>query len=144
MIQMKRLLMVCTASITVFTACNNQHTTATDAAASGKDSTAAKGPHIEEETVSYTAGNQTMKSFVAFDDGNAAKRPAVLIVPEWWGLNDYVKGRARQLAGLGYIAIAVDFYGDGKIADNPDSAGKWAMPFYKDPQLAKSHVDAAL
>lgn len=122
-------------------ACNNQSasqgaTTDTTAAA-----TVAK---IKEETVSYPAGNLTMNSFLAYDESNDRKRPAVLVVPEWWGLNDYVKGRAKQLAGLGYIAMAVDFYGNGKIADNPDTAGKWAMPFYKDPQMAKTNFDAAL
>jgi len=59
-------------------------------------------------------------------------------------LNDYAKSRARQLAELGYIAMAVDMYGNGKTADNPDMAGKMAMPFYQDPAMAKSRFDAAL
>jgi dienelactone hydrolase len=55
-----------------------------------------------------------------------------------------VKGRVKQLAELGYLAIAVDMYGDGKMGNNPDEAGKLAMPFYQDPVLAKSRFDAAL
>jgi dienelactone hydrolase len=85
-----------------------------------------------------------MKGFIAYDSSNTAKRPAVLIVHEWWGLNEYVKGRARQLAALGYIAMAVDLYGDGKTAANPDEAGKMAMPFYTDANMTKARFDAAL
>jgi len=142
--QLKCILTAGVAAFSFFTACNNQQTASQESTAAATDSSTAKGPKIKEETVSYTAGNLGVKSFVAYDESNAGKRPAVLIVPEWWGLNDYVKRRAKQLAELGYIALAVDFYGDGKIADNPDSAGKWATPFYKNPQLAKTNFDAAL
>lgn len=140
----KYLLIACTATLVGFTSCNNQQPVSQESTVTASDSAVTKESGIKEETVSYTADNTTMKSFIAYDAGNTAKRPAVLVVPEWWGLNDYVKGRARQLAKLGYIAIAVDFYGEGKIADNPDSAGKWAMAFYKNPQMAKAHFDAAL
>jgi dienelactone hydrolase len=139
----KYLLVACAATLAVFTACNNPPA-AQESTVSAGDSTVTKESGLKEETVSYTADNITFKSFVAYNAGHDTKRPAVLVVPEWWGLNDYVKARARQLAELGYIAIAVDFYGEGRIADNPDSAGKWAMPFYKNPQMAKSHFDAAL
>ena len=74
----------------------------------------------------------------------AGKRPAVLVVHEWWGLNDYAKMRVRELAKLGYIAMAIDMYGNGKRADNPDDAGKLAEPFYKNPQMAIPFFAAAL
>jgi dienelactone hydrolase len=101
-------------------------------------------PAIKVVNVTYSADNITMQGYVAYDSSIVGKRPVVLVVPEWWGFTDYVKRRARQLAALGYIAIAVDMYGDGKVADNPGDAGKWAAPFYKDPQMAKRHFDAAL
>ena len=101
-------------------------------------------PLITESNVSYKADTMTMQGFVAYDSSIAGKRPVVLVVPEWWGLNDYTRSRARQLASLGYLAMAVDMYGEGRIAENPDMAGKMAMPFYKDAALAKSHFDAAL
>lgn len=128
-----------------FSACGNQPaSTDTKTNMDTVATTAATGPKIKEEAVSYTADGITMNSFVAYDESSDKKRPAVLVIPEWWGLNDYAKGRALQLAALGYIAIAVDFYGNGKTADNPDSAGKLAMPFYKDVKMAQSHFDAAL
>jgi dienelactone hydrolase len=99
---------------------------------------------IMEENISYKTDDVSMLGFVAYEDSSRAKRPVVLIIPEWWGLNDYTKSRARQLAALGYLAIAIDMYGDGKQAMNPEEAGKLAMPFYKNAALAKSHFDAAL
>jgi dienelactone hydrolase len=52
--------------------------------------------------------------------------------------------RAKQLAELGYLSMAVDMYGDGKIADNPKDAQSMAMPFYQNPQMAKARLEAAL
>ncbi|MEO8088312.1 MAG: dienelactone hydrolase family protein [Bacteroidota bacterium] len=100
--------------------------------------------NIKEETVTYSAETLTMNGFVAYNDASTDKRPVVLIVHEWWGLNDYTKNRARQLAKLGYLAIAVDLYGNGETADNPEKAQKLAMPFYKDPHMAQLRFDAAL
>ena len=101
-------------------------------------------PNIKEEIVSYTSGGVTYKGFIAYDENIKGKRPAILVVPEWWGLNDYHRMRARKLAELGYIAMAADVFGDGKIAANPTEAQEFTTPFYKDPTKAKSILDAAL
>jgi len=100
-------------------------------------------PKIKEETVIYTADGVTMKGFVAYDENIKGKRPAILVVPEWWGLNDYAKMRVRKLAELGYIAMAADMFGDGKVATDPTEAQTLTGPFYKDPRLAKTRMDAA-
>ncbi|PSL19576.1 dienelactone hydrolase family protein [Chitinophaga ginsengisoli] len=121
------------------TACNNQHSTSEHAA----DSTATQ-PTITEETVAIQADSVTMNSIVAFSDDTTAKKPIVLIVPEWWGLDDYIKGRAKQFAELGYLAIGIDMYGGSKHADNPDQAKAYATPFYTNPQLGFSRLQAAL
>ena len=99
---------------------------------------------IKEENVTYTAQGVTLKGFIAYDETIRGKRPVVLVVHEWWGLNDYTKMRARKLAELGYFAMAVDMYGDGKIAADPKAAQEFATPFYKDPVLAKTRLDAAI
>jgi len=101
-------------------------------------------PMLKEEIVTYMADGVALKGFVVYDENKTGKRPAILVVHEWWGLNEYVKSRTRQLAELGYIAMAVDMYGDGKTAANPQQAQEFASPFYKDPQLAKTRLDAAL
>ncbi|MEP7145005.1 MAG: dienelactone hydrolase family protein [Ferruginibacter sp.] len=99
---------------------------------------------IKGEEVSYTDGTTTLKGYVAYNEKQQGKRPAIIVVPEWWGNNDYTRMRARMLAESGYIAIAADMYGDGKIAGNPADAQAYATPFYKDPQLGKSRLEAAV
>lgn len=101
-------------------------------------------PNIKESTVAYTVNGVTFKGFVAYDDNLKGKRPAVLVIPEWWGLNDYVKMRVRKLAELGYIAMAADVFGDGKVAANPSEAQQFTGPFYKDPTLVKGLLDGAV
>jgi dienelactone hydrolase len=109
-----------------------------------RGSSGTPAPKIKEEIVVYTADGVTLKGFVAYDENIKGKRPAVLVVPEWWGLNDYIKMRVRKLAELGYIAIAADMFGDGKIAADPTQAQNYTTPFYKDPAIAKGRLDAAL
>ena len=100
--------------------------------------------NIKEEAITYTLDNTVFKGFVAYDKTLKGKLPAVLVIPEWWGLTEYPKMRARQLAQLGYIAFAVDMYGDGKIATNPTEAQALTVPFYGNPQLSKTRLDAAI
>jgi len=107
----------------------------------GKNPSSSK---IKEEKVTYSIGDKSFKGVIVYNETQAGKRPAVLVVHEWWGLTDYPVMRARKLAALGYIAMAVDMYGDGKIAANPTEAQELATPFYKDPQLSKTRLEAAL
>lgn len=81
---------------------------------------------VRTEIVEYQDGGTTCKGFLAWDDAIEGKRPGVLVVHEWWGLNDYARGRAKQLAALGYVAFAADMYGDGKVTEHPQEAGKMA------------------
>lgn len=109
------------------------------------DSTA--GPAIitvKEEPVTYTANGITMNGFVAYDVNKTGPRPIVLVAPEWWGLTEYPRMRIKMLAEMGYLAMAVDLYGNGKIAQNPGDAQKEATPFYTNPQMARERLDAAL
>src|SRR5688572_25587066 len=76
--------------------------------------TEAKSPALKEENIMYTLDTLSMNGYVVYDTNMEGKRPAVIVVHEWWGLNDYPKMRAKELANLGYIAMAVDMYGNGK------------------------------
>lgn len=97
------------------------------------------------EEISYKSADGTvLKGYVAYDENKKGKRPAVVVIHEWWGCNDYVRQRADMLAGLGYIAIAADMYGGGKEGADPKEAGDLAMPFYKNPALAKERIEAAV
>jgi dienelactone hydrolase len=99
---------------------------------------------IKNETTSYSLDSVNMNGYIAYDSVSQTKRPVVLVIHEWWGQNDYVRNRANQLADLGYLAMAIDLYGNGLTADNPEKAGQLAGPFYQNPQLAKDRFDAAL
>lgn len=122
-------------------ACNEQAAkTDTTKAADG-----AVAVQVKEEAVTYTsADGVALNGWLAYDSASSEKRPVVLVVPEWWGLNDYAKSRARKLAELGYVAMAVDFYGNGAQAATPDEAGKMATPFYTNPAMAAARFNAAL
>jgi dienelactone hydrolase len=98
---------------------------------------------IKTETVEYTQGGVNFKGYLAYDDAAGPKRPGVLVVPEWWGLNAYAKSRAEQLAGLGYIAFAADMYGDGKTTDDPKVAPQLSGPLMQDRGLMRARVNAA-
>jgi len=94
--------------------------------------------------VTYRQGSTVMKGLVAYDDSIKDKRPGILVVHEWWGHNAYARSRAKQLAELGYTALAVDMYGDGKTADHPKDAGKFSSAVGGNLPLAKARFDAAL
>ncbi len=81
---------------------------------------------VQTKTIKYKHGNQDCIGFLAWDDAKEGKRPGVLVVHEWWGLNDYAKDRAKKLAELGYVAFCADIYGDGKVVDHPKDAGEMA------------------
>jgi len=101
-------------------------------------------PDVEGREVSYTAEGIVMKGYLAYDKSIEGRRPGVLVVHEWWGLNDYARKRARMLAELGYTALAVDMYGEGKQAMHPDDAGKFSSELMKNFDVAKMRFMAAL
>ena len=80
---------------------------------------------ITTKTISYQHDGVNLEGFLAYDDSLKGKRPGVLVVHEWWGLNDYVRSRAEQLAKMGYVAFALDMYGKGKVTKHPSQAGEW-------------------
>lgn len=86
---------------------------------------AAAQAKLVEKTVPYEHDGTKLSGFLVYDDAKAGPRPGVLVVHEWWGLNDFVKGRARQLAEMGYVAFAADMYGDNKVTRDPKQAEAW-------------------
>jgi dienelactone hydrolase len=97
------------------------------------------GAAIVTRTVDYEHAGAKLQGFLAYDDALTAggKQPGVLVVHEWWGLNDYVRGRAVKLAKLGYVAFALDMYGKGVLATDPKAAGDLAGAFYGKPLMAE-------
>jgi dienelactone hydrolase len=81
---------------------------------------------VQSRTITYTHNNREHRGYLAWDDAVADPRPGVLVVHEWWGLNDYARQRVDMLAELGYVAFAADMYGDGRTTEHPQEAGRMA------------------
>jgi dienelactone hydrolase len=96
------------------------------------------------EAVSYRDGDTLMKGYLTYDDAHSGKRPGILVVHEWWGHNEYARSRARQLAEMGYTALAVDMYGDGRQADHPKDAGRFAAEVKHNMAQAQARFEAAM
>ena len=99
---------------------------------------------IETKAVEYRQGDTRLVGYLAYPKDVKGSRPGILVVHEWLGLNDYAKRRAEQLAELGYVALAADIYGDGKIAANREEAGKLAGSYKNDRPLLRARVAAGL
>ena len=94
------------------------------------------------ETLDYADG--TLKGYLAYDPAIEGERPGILIVHEWWGHNDYVRKRACMLAALGYTALAIDMYGNGRQAKHPQEAGQFATQVLQNQSLGQARFQAAL
>lgn len=98
---------------------------------------------LVNEPVVYRQGEQVFEGRLVYDDAVKARRPAVMVVHEWWGLNDYVVARSEMLAKLGYVAFAADMYGKGVRAETPEAAGKLAGALRGDRALMRARARAA-
>jgi dienelactone hydrolase len=95
------------------------------------------------QEVTYSHAGTTMHGYLA-KPAAAGKHPVVLVVHEWWGQTDYIRRRADLLAELGYVALAVDMYGDGKIADHPKDAGAFAGEVRNNMDVGEARFRAAM
>ena len=80
---------------------------------------------VVTQPITYTHDDVSLEGYLAYDDAASQKAPGVLVVHEWWGLNDYARSRAEKLAEMGYVAFALDMYGKGKSTEHPDQAAAW-------------------
>ena len=99
---------------------------------------------IRSEKIEYKCGETVLEGFVYWDDAVKGARPGVMVVHEWWGVNDYAKKRAEMLAELGYVAFAADMYGKGVKATTPEEARKLATALRENRQLMRERAKAGL
>jgi dienelactone hydrolase len=94
---------------------------------------------IITKAVPYEQAGTQLVGYLAYDSAATAKGklPGVLVVHEWWGLNDYARHRAEQLARLGYVAFAVDMYGQGVWTADAKTAGALSGQIYGKPLMAE-------
>src|SRR3954462_11743114 len=98
---------------------------------------------VKTQEVKYTVGNAEYVGFLAVDDASKDKRPGILVCPEWVGVNDYARGRAKQLAEMGYVAFVFDPYGGGKMAADVKQASEWATALKNNRPELRARVNAA-
>jgi dienelactone hydrolase len=99
---------------------------------------------VQTRAIRYQHADAELEGYLAWDDRFEGKRPGVLVVHEWWGLNDYARQRARQLAEQGYAAFAPDMYGTGKVTRHPDQAGAWAKEIQANVERWIARADSGL
>jgi len=79
-----------------------------------------------------------------YDDAITHPSAGIVVVHEWWGMDDYTRSRARKLAEAGYTAVAVDMYGNGEVARHPKDAKAFMDAALADPDAMNARFDAAL
>lgn len=99
---------------------------------------------LQTETVEYTVDGHSFTGHLAYDDAFEGKRPGVLVVHEWWGLNDFAREQAEKLASQGYTAFALDMYGSGKLASHPDDAKQFMQATMGDRETMENRFRAAM
>ena len=134
---MNKLFVLLTILIAFACGTSNQQSTSNESTETTTETT------IVSKEVSYATDSTEMKGYVAAPS-NAAGAPGILIIHEWWGHNDYTRKRADMLAELGYVAFAIDMYGDGKQAAHPEDAGKFAGAVFANMDEAKARFEAAM
>lgn len=112
----------------------------------------AASAELVELRLEYELDGTTFRGTLVYDDTRVSAdqpAPGVMVIPEWWGLNDYAHDRARQLAELGYVAFAADLYGldeNGqlRVTESGEQAQAWAMALYGDVPTWRARLNAAL
>jgi len=99
---------------------------------------------VKTRELEYRQGETVLQGFIAWDDAARGKRPGVLVVHEWWGHNEHARNQARRLAEAGYVGLALDMFGKGKVATHPQDAQAFVNEVTKDPAVLAARFNAAL
>lgn len=100
---------------------------------------------IKHREIPYQSADGTkLIGYYAWDDSIKGKRPGIVVVHEWWGLNDYARRRANELAALGYAALAIDMYGDGKHTEHKAEAMEMMHGAAADSKISMARAQAGL
>ena len=127
-------------TILLFTACGQPESQMDSSGQQGMNNNAS----VVGEEVSYSSGELTMNGYIAYDENMQGERPGVLVVHEWWGHDEHARNSAEKLAELGYVALAVDMYGDGRMADHPEDAMQFSGEVMGNFDEAQMRFQAAM
>lgn len=101
------------------------------------------GRDIQTREVTYQQNGTSLTGFLAWDASEAAPRPGVLVIHEWWGHDEHARNQARKLAEAGYVGFALDMYGEGRTAAHPEEAQTFMEEALKDPAVLAARFEAA-
>ncbi len=99
---------------------------------------------VQTKVIHYEHEGTPLTGYLYWDDASTEKRPGVLVIHEWWGLNDYAKSRAKKLAELGYVSFAADLYGDGRVTERPAQAQEWMLEITADVEFWRERAALGL
>jgi dienelactone hydrolase len=99
---------------------------------------------LVKKSVDYNLVGKKYEGFVAYDDTMKGPRPGILVAHDWMGITDRTKAKVEELAGMGYVAFAVDIYGKGTRPANAEEAGKLAGFYKKDRLALRARMQAGL
>jgi dienelactone hydrolase len=105
---------------------------------------AAAAAEIQTKQIDYKQGETILQGLIAWDDAVKGKRPGVLVVHEWWGHNDHARYQAKRLAQAGYVGLALDMFGKGKVTTHPKDAQAFVSEAKQDPAVVPARFRAAL
>ncbi len=98
---------------------------------------------LQGKTVEYKEGKTALEGYLVYDDAVQGKRPGILVVHDWLGVGDYVRGRADQLAQLGYVVFAADIYGKGVRPKDSAEAMELVKIYKGNRPLMRARAQAA-
>lgn len=96
-----------------------------------------------KKTLIYSHNNTSFKGYLAYTE-TASKKPAILVAHAWRGQDDFARQKADELAEMGYVALAIDYYGDGKEVKTNEEASRLMQPLFQDRALLLARMQAAL
>jgi len=99
---------------------------------------------MQAKPVDWRVGADRFSGYVVYDDASKAKRPGLLMVPDWYGITPAAIDKAKQQAGSDYVVLVVDMYGTDKRPKDNDAAGAMVKPLYAHPDVMRARMQAAL
>ena len=98
---------------------------------------------MDKKNLFYSHNGVSFKGYLAYNAATTEKRPAILIAHAWRGQDDFARQKAEELAAMGYIALAADFYGNSKEVQSTKEAAALMLPLFQDRALLLARMQAA-
>lgn len=99
---------------------------------------------IITQVLEFQVGDTTHKAYMAVNEQSATSKPGVLVLHEWWGMNDNIHRRVHMLAELGYAAMSIDLFGDGQVAADADQAAAMMNAAFNDLEHTSEVLEQGL